>query len=64
MTDVNWGGAVAGSSEGNTILRLGGTYMTVNNVATHREGLYRKYFIFSLTLYFRVNFKIGVHVQY
>jgi len=37
--------------------------MVVTNVATHREDLYRKYFVFSLLLYFTVNFKIQVHIH-
>jgi hypothetical protein len=31
---------LTGSSNGNRILRLDGTYMTLNNVATRREYLY------------------------
>jgi hypothetical protein len=44
------------------MLRLDGIYTIITNVATRREDLHRKYFIFSFTLYFKVNYKIQVHV--
>jgi hypothetical protein len=45
------GGGNREITEGNKILRVDGTCVIVTNVATHREDLYQKYFLFSFYFY-------------